>query len=164
MHGNSRYLADKVAALGVTAARCGRRSRGRGKWERLPEGLDGARRVMHAHGGRTGRSRVRMPVRLHLCVLACLFICTSVAAVIGFVRELAHSPAEWPVAVAVGVAGAVGSMAAWRRFLRMPSRRVIKSRLVNALAGVLALGLFIFLMAIFSQVYGDLMYRVVPIS
>jgi len=46
----------------------------------------------------------------------------------------------------------------------MPERREIKSRLVNVLAGVLALGLFIFLMAVFSQVYGDLMYRVVPSS
>jgi hypothetical protein len=46
----------------------------------------------------------------------------------------------------------------------MARRRVIKSRLVNALAGVLALGFFLFLMAIFSQVYGDMMYRLVPIS
>jgi hypothetical protein len=46
----------------------------------------------------------------------------------------------------------------------MPERREIKSRLVNVLAGLLALGLFIFMMAISSQVYGDLMSRVVPIS
>lgn len=119
---------------------------------------------MHAHGGGNGRLPVRMPLRLHLFALACGFLCASVAAAIGFVRELAHSPAGWPVAVAAGVAGAVGSMAAWRRLRRMPKRHVINSRLATVLALVLALGLFVFLMAIFSQVYGDLMYRVVPIS
>ena len=51
----------------------------------------------------------------------------------------------------------------------MPRPHVINSRLVNSrlatvLALVLALGVFILLMAIFSQVYGDMMYRVVPIS
>jgi hypothetical protein len=119
---------------------------------------------VHAHSSGRQRLRVRMPVRLHPAVLACLLLCTSAAAAIGFVRELAHSPAAWPVAVTAGVAGAVGSIAAWQRFRRMARRRVIKSRLVNALAGVLALGFFLFLMAIFSQVYGDMMYRLVPIS
>lgn len=46
----------------------------------------------------------------------------------------------------------------------MARRRVTRSRPVNALAGVLALGLFIVLMTIFSQVYGELMDRIVPIS
>lgn len=118
---------------------------------------------MHAHGGR-GRSPARMPARLHLFVLACGFLCVSAAAAIGFVRELVHSPAGWPVAVAAGVAGAVGSMAAWRRFRRMPKRQVTNSRLATVLAGVLALGIFILLMAVFSRVYGDLMSRLVPIS
>jgi len=119
---------------------------------------------MHAHGSSRARSPVQMSPRVHLFVLACAFLCTSAAAAIGFVRELAVSPTGWPLAVAVGVAGAVGSIAAWRKFRRMPKRRVIDSRLVNVAAGVLALGLFIFLMAIFSQVYGDLIYRVVPVS
>jgi hypothetical protein len=118
---------------------------------------------VHAHGG-SGRPPVRMPPRLHLFVLACGFLCTSVAALNGFVREMAHSPAAWPVAVAIGASGAVGSIAAWRRLRRIPKRRAITSRRANVLAGVIGLGLFIFLMAIFSQVYGDLMYRAVPIS
>ena len=46
----------------------------------------------------------------------------------------------------------------------MPKRQVTNSRLATVLAGVLALGIFILLMAVFSRVYGDLMSRLVPIS
>ncbi len=123
---------------------------------------------MHAQGGSrppAGRwMRSRWYLRGQRYLVACGFLCSSVVAVMGFVREMAHSPTGWPLAAALGAAGGLASAAAWRRFLRMPKRRAIKSRLVNILAGVAALGLFIFLMALISQVLGDLMYRVVPIS
>jgi hypothetical protein len=46
----------------------------------------------------------------------------------------------------------------------MPKRPAIKSRLSNVVAGVVALGLAVVLLAVTFQVLGDMMARVVPAS